>query len=166
MHPALLVTKHSASLRLAQAEYIAAMEDRPYRLHRRARLQQLLDRFGGPKSLQQISGVTDTHLTACAKGRRGIGDDMACSLETAAKAPFGWMDTDPALDSGAPEDEAHLLAVYRRLNPPDKRRALAVMAAAFPGALLQPGPAGDEPTPSLQQDQAPPSAARRGALQP
>ena len=140
------------------------MEDRPYRLHRRARLQQLLDRFGGPKSLQQISGVTDTHLTACAKGRRGIGDDMACSLETAAKAPFGWMDTDPALDSGAPEDEAHLLAVYRRLDPPDKRRALAVMAAAFPGALLpDPSAGGQDPGPS--QDLRPPTGMPRGASQ-
>lgn len=148
-----------------QGAYSAEMEERPYRAHRRARLQQLLDRFGGPKALQAVSGVTDTHLTACVKGRRGIGDDMACSLEKAADAPFGWMDTDPALDAGSPPDEVQLLSMFRALGPQERARALAVMAAAFPASLLPPDPSAGAPGAAQPGEMAPPIEARHGAPQ-
>lgn len=79
-----------------QAAYACEMEiERPLRRIRRLRLEELLKEVGGPKSLAAKSGVTDTHLTACVKGRRGIGDEMAHSLEVGAGKPFGWMDSDP-----------------------------------------------------------------------
>ena len=79
-----------------QAAYPHAVEvERPLRKIRRLRLDELLDEAGGPKALAEKTGVTDTHLTACSKGRRGIGDDMAHSLEVGMGKPFGWMDSDP-----------------------------------------------------------------------
>ena len=85
---------HSASV--MQAAYACEMEvERPMRRIRRLRLEEMLREAGGPKALAERSGVTDTHLTACVKGRRGIGDEMAHSLEVGMGKTFGWMDTDP-----------------------------------------------------------------------
>lgn len=77
-----------------QGAYSACMEkERPVRAIRRARLNQLLVEFGGPKALQRLTGVTDTHITAASKGRRQIGDEMADSLEAGTGKPEGWMDS-------------------------------------------------------------------------
>lgn len=94
MHFALSSGEHSASRRTMQAAHNRAMSsERPSRTIRRANLQAILQEFGGPKELMRLSGVTDTHLTACAKGRRDIGDAMADSIERGVGLPHGWMDT-------------------------------------------------------------------------
>lgn len=69
--------------------------DRPIRVIRRNKLNQLLADAGGAKALSSKAekGLTDTHLIACAKGRRDIGDDLATRIEIAAGKHFGWMDT-------------------------------------------------------------------------
>jgi hypothetical protein len=72
-----------------------------------------------------------------------------------------------AVAAGGPAPaEAQWLAIYRAMTPDERARALAVIASAFPDALLRSSPSGGGPEPAPQQDQAPPSAARRGALQP
>lgn len=97
MQDALSSAKHTASLAAMQAAYIpAVVSPRNYRIWRRLRLIELLDEVGGPKELATIARSTDTHLIACSKGRRGIGDDLAEQLEIATRRPIGWMDTDPA----------------------------------------------------------------------
>ena len=112
--------KHIASLPTMQGAYIPAMEKsrpkRPYRLHRLARLTALRDEAGGPKELaRQLYGrddANDTHLIACLKGRRDVGDDLASDLESTAGKPPGWMDSNPALDIGerSPSDRAAEIA--------------------------------------------------------
>lgn len=85
-----------------QAAYSISMKiDRPIRELRRAKLNRLLESAGGAKALSARAekGLTDTHLIACAKGRRDIGDDLATKLEVAAGKPFGWMDMPEVLVS-------------------------------------------------------------------
>lgn len=73
-----------------QAAYIAKMEDwRPYRTYRQQRLETLLTEAGGPKELMRLSEVTDTYLTACRKGKRFVGDDVAGRLEKVMDRPSG-----------------------------------------------------------------------------
>lgn len=129
-------TEHIASPITMQGAYIRAMSDlRPYRAFRRLRLIELLDAAGGPKELMRLTGCTDTHLTACRKGRRPIGDDMAASLERGMEKDFGWMDTDPSLDQPADKAQASLadpvlseiLAIAMRLDP--SRRAIMLRQA-------------------------------------
>lgn len=67
---------------------------RPVRAARRVRLQDLLEEFGGPAAVAKKTGTVASHLTACEKGRRGIGDDLATKLERGCEKPFGWMDYD------------------------------------------------------------------------
>lgn len=67
---------------------------RPARATRRRRLQDLLREFGGPAAVAAKTGTVASHLTACEKGRRGIGDDLATKLETGCDKGFGWMDDD------------------------------------------------------------------------
>lgn len=101
---------------------------RPYRETRRQRLRELLREAGGPSALMALTGVTDTHLTACEKGRRMIGDDMADSLETGMRKPRGWMDSPP----GAEPLDAEALSVarlYGRLLAEDQQRVLAFLQA-------------------------------------
>lgn len=54
----------------------------------------LIKEFGGPAAVAKVTGTVASHLTACAKGRRGIGDPLATKLEQGCKKPFGWMDYD------------------------------------------------------------------------
>lgn len=76
-----------------QAAYSDQMDDeRPHRAIRRYWLKELLRENGGPKKLAAELGSPDTHLIACEKGRRNIGDDLATKIEVAAGKPFGWMD--------------------------------------------------------------------------
>lgn len=123
-----------------QGAYIAGMEKsrlpRPYRLHRLARLGELRDQFGGPKELARLlyrnDDANDTHLIACLKGRRGIGDDLASDLEEAAGKPAGWMDSNPALDlDGLPPSDraAHIARQMDVIPNPDMRgRAMVICA--------------------------------------
>lgn len=100
--------EHSASSSSMQGAYSQPMDyERPVRAARRARLLQLLDEYGGARSLMRLSGVTDTHLTACAKGRRDIGDEMASTLEAATGRPHGWMDSN-ASEFSAQEERLSL----------------------------------------------------------
>lgn len=99
--------KHIASLPTMQPAYIAPMPEpraqRPYRAHRRLRLVALIEAYKGPKELARLvyekDDANDTHLIACAKGRRDLGDDLAADLEAATGHAPGWMDSDPALDA-------------------------------------------------------------------
>lgn len=50
--------------------------------------------LGGPSAAARAVGTSDTHLIACGKGRRNIGDDLATRLERKAGKPLGWMDED------------------------------------------------------------------------
>ncbi len=67
---------------------------RPVRAARRARLDILISEAGGPTELAAMTGTTDTHLIACQRGRREIGDALATKLELGCDKPFGWMDDD------------------------------------------------------------------------
>jgi hypothetical protein len=79
-----------------QCAYSAKVDTRrPYRQARQARLLMLIAEAGGPGNLMARTGVTDTHITACSKGRRDIGDEMAGSLERGMNKPTGWMDIHP-----------------------------------------------------------------------
>ena len=70
-----------------------------------------------------------------------------------------------AVEAGGPAPgEAQWLSVYRALSPQDRARALAVMAAMFPGALLQPDPSGSAPDQGPSQGSGPPIGMPRGAL--
>lgn len=118
-----------------QGAYIAAMEDsRPYRLNRRARLEELLAEAGGPKVLHGRSGVTDTYLTACRNGKRDMGDAAATKLERAMKRPIGWMDTSPSGEQQLPPTLDQLLAllsVWVKAVPPERIPALAENVAGW-----------------------------------
>lgn len=72
----------------------SAEQERPVRKARRTRLLELLAEFGGAKALAEKVGSVETHLIACAKGRRGIGDELASKLEAGCGKSFGWMDED------------------------------------------------------------------------
>lgn len=99
--------KHIASSPTMQPAYIPPMPEprapRPYRVHRRTRLAALIEAHDGPKELARLvygkDDANDTHLIACSKGRRDIGDDLAGDLETATGHAIGWMDSDPAQDA-------------------------------------------------------------------
>lgn len=132
MQVAQLLTEHSASLATMQGAYSLFMgERRAYRVWRQQRLHALLKEAGGPKDLARISGVTDTHLIACDKGRRDVGDEMADTLEAAMNKPAGWMDTDPAADSqpALSPDALEIARLYERIPAADRRRMLAVLDA-------------------------------------
>lgn len=140
--------QHSASSTFPQAEYSAKVDNqpiqRPYRLHRRQRLAALRDAAGGPKALaQQLYGredANDTHIIACLKGRRDVGDDLASDLERAAGKPSGWMDSDPALDQGqGPSDRAAFIAQQLdAVSDAESRDRAMVLCETF-AALAQAG---------------------------
>lgn len=123
-----------------QAAYDQFMsERRPYRLWRQQRLRALIEEAGGPTKLWELSGTTDTHLIACEKGRRDVGDDMATNLEACMKKPPGWMDTDPAKDNEADAsrfspEAAEVARLYQRLDRFERERLMRVLEAfQFPG---------------------------------
>lgn len=116
--------QHSASSTFPQAEYSAHVDtktiQRPYRLHRRQRLAALRDAAGGPKELARLlygrEDANDTHIIACLKGRRDVGDELASDLEKAAGKPPGWMDSDPALDAGGPAVSGRAAYIGQQLD--------------------------------------------------
>jgi len=85
-----------------------------------------------------------------------IPDATRAKLDAAAQA----------VDAGGPAPgEAQWLAIYRALSPQDRARALAVMAAMFPAALMQQDPSSSAPAPAPIQDAGPPTGMPRGASQ-
>ena len=142
-------TKHIASLQTMQAAYDQKMPKvdapRPYRLYRRLRLATLRDELGGPKDLARAlynkDDANDTHLIACLKGRRDVGDDLASDLEVATGKPPGWMDSNPALDGVQPELSERAIFVAEQLDAikdPEARDRAAVLCEVL-AALAQAG---------------------------
>jgi hypothetical protein len=70
--------------------------DSPRQATRRANLLRLLDEpaIGSAANLARLIGQPNmkTHFSAIKAGRRGIGDDLAASIEIAAQKPPGWLD--------------------------------------------------------------------------
>lgn len=137
MHSALFAAKHNASLHTMQPAYDhhlatdAEMADRrAIRETRRLRLLELLEKAGGPKKLAALSGTTDTHLTACAKGRRAIGDELANALERGMKKPRDWMDQ-PLETRLAPLDAAQLINALGEILAATDRGLLDELSSSF-----------------------------------
>jgi len=111
MQGALSMAEHTASPMTMQPAYSAPMaERRPYRIARQLRLAELIAEAGGPKLLQALTGVTDTHLTACGMSK-----------------PAGWMDSHPdvPLAAGLPADAIALANEFDRLTGETRAREFA-----------------------------------------
>ena len=80
-----------------QVAYPAGVEDdrRPYRINRQKWLAHWLQTKGGPKKVADELESVDTHLTAMAKGRRNVGDDLASKMESVFGLEPGDMDRSP-----------------------------------------------------------------------
>lgn len=116
---------------------------RPARAARRARLQDLLDEFGGPAAVARRTGTVASHLTACEKGRRGIGDDLATKLETGCNKPPGWMDYD---DRRWPFKRVPP-SVYEKLDPNTKILIEGYVEGKIAEAGIDSQLGGDPPNP-------------------
>ena len=97
MQVASLMTKHTASPATMQVAYADVMEEvrRPYRINRQLWLEHWLQKKGGPKKVAELLDSVDTHLTAMAKGRRNVGDELATKMEEAFGLDPGDMDRAP-----------------------------------------------------------------------
>lgn len=133
--------EHNASSPVMQGAYDGGMEsERPYKGWRRERLKQLIASNGGPKALAALIESVDTHLVACAKGRRLIGDELATKLETVCETPVGWLDTDPSRD-GLSDRAAEVGRLYDRLPPSEQARLRAILEALqIPAPMLADAP--------------------------
>jgi hypothetical protein len=92
---------------------------RNYRINRQLRLIELVAAAGGPTKLMERTGVTDTHIIACVKGRRDVGDEMAAALEAGMDKPDDWMDTPPSPLQGGDAEQAHLMSLAPVVLPPE-----------------------------------------------
>lgn len=144
MHGALFQAKHNASLSTMQPAYDAQMAEdadtsewRAIRETRRQRLLQLLEQAGGPKKLAEKADATDTHLTACAKGRRAIGDELANALERGMKKPRDWMDQPIAAPAPHMDAQQIIKALSEMLASTD-RSLLDELSSSF-GAFVKSG---------------------------
>lgn len=134
---------------------------RAYRLARHLRLVELLTEAGGPKGLQAATGATDTHLTACAKGRREIGDDLAASLEEGMEKPEGWMDTHPKVPiPGIPSDALALAYEFDRLSGDTRARVFARLLNGIAAAAAEDAALGLQTAPSASPTRPPVPAHR------
>lgn len=67
-------------------------KERPYRAIRRAWVAHLAATKGGPAQVASDIGSVDTHVTAMAKGRRNVGDQLAGKIEEAYNLGIGTID--------------------------------------------------------------------------
>lgn len=119
MHFAQSLAEHIASVAYMQPAYSSDVANRRnYRINRQLRLIELVAEAGGPTRLMELSGVTDTHIIACVKGRRDVGDDMAAALENAMDKDPDWMDTPPSPLQGVNTAQAHSLSLAPVVLPP------------------------------------------------
>lgn len=107
----------------------AGEERRAIRETRRLRLLQLLEEAGGPKALAARTGATDTHLTACAKGRRAIGDELASALERGMDKPRDWLDQ--AIGATPLLDRSAVIAALGDLLSSTDRAVLDELSSSF-----------------------------------
>lgn len=109
-----------------QVAYPRAMDEirRPYRIYREKWLIHLVERTGGPKVFAGLIESPDTHITALAKGRRNIGDDLADKIESTFRIPHGAMDIAPP---GEPAKAGFQ-------EPPSIEAALEALGAALAAA--------------------------------
>lgn len=123
-------------------------------------LKVLVKEQGGPKNVGQAVGTPDTHITAMAKGNRGIGDEMADRLERRFGKENGWMDRptdaeekvieEPSIEqfvtklatylSGLPEDQAIQASqsLAALASHPDSNRAVERVTTLLSTSLRSP----------------------------
>ena len=88
-------------------------------------LKMLVAEGGGPTSVGAAVGTPPSHISAMTAGRRGVGDALADSLESAFGRPNGWM------DRPIPETDAPLADTPSQVSRPTLAQALEVVAAAL-----------------------------------
>ena len=109
-----------------QLAYAPGMSKEKYtgpRVQRRLHwLKVLVAEGGGPTSVGAAVGTPPSHISAMTAGRRGVGDALADSLESAFGRPNGWM------DRPIPEAEAPLGNPISEASKPTLAQALEVVA--------------------------------------
>lgn len=109
-----------------QLAYAPGMSKEKYtgpRVQRRLHwLKVLVAEGGGPTSVGAAVGTPPSHISAMTAGRRGVGDALADSLESAFGRPNGWM------DRPIPEAEAPLGNPTSEASKPTLAQALEVVA--------------------------------------
>ena len=112
-----------------QLAYAPSMSKEKYtgpRVQRRLHwLKMLVAEGGGPTSVGAAVGTPPSHISAMTAGRRGVGDALADSLESAFGRPNGWM------DRPIPETDAPLADTPSQVSRPTLAQALEVVAAAL-----------------------------------
>lgn len=112
-----------------QLAYAPGMSKEKYtgpRVQRRLHwLKVLVAEGGGPTSVGAAVGTPPSHISAMTAGRRGVGDALADSLESAFGRPNGWM------DRPIPEAEAPLGNPISEASKPTLAQALEVVLDAM-----------------------------------
>lgn len=112
-----------------QLAYAPSMSKEKYtgpRVQRRLHwLKVLVAEGGGPTSVGAAVGTPPSHISAMTAGRRGVGDALADSLESAFGRPNGWM------DRPIPETDAQLADTPSQISRPTLAQALEVVAGAL-----------------------------------
>jgi hypothetical protein len=97
---------------------------------RRENLDRLIKEAGNLSRLAAKGGSSYDNLSQIVNGTllpsgkpRGIGNDLARSLEVASKKPVGWMDQDHTLTRLNPLEE-QLIGIFRRLEDGFRDRLL------------------------------------------
>lgn len=88
-------------------------------------LKVLVAEGGGPTSVGAAVGTPPSHISAMTAGRRGVGDALADSLESAFGRPNGWM------DRPIPETDAPLADTPSQVSRPTLAQALEVVLDAM-----------------------------------
>lgn len=112
-----------------QLAYAPSMSKEKYtgpRVQRRLHwLKVLVAEGGGPTSVGAAVGTPPSHISAMTAGRRGVGDALADSLESAFGRPNGWM------DRPIPETDAPLADTPSQVSRPTLAQALEVVLDAM-----------------------------------